>query len=48
MKDLFKKVQAYAARKFKRVSTRENLNSALVLAVFLALIFITRISLVNI
>ena len=37
MNDLFKKVQAYAARKFRRVWTRENLDSALVMAAFLAL-----------
>jgi len=34
---LFRKAQAYAARKFRRVSTRENLKSALVMAVFIAL-----------
>jgi len=37
MKNFFRKAQAYAARKFRRVSTRENLKSALVMAVFIAL-----------
>lgn len=37
MKELFRKIQAYVTRKFKKVSTRENLKSAFVLAVFFTL-----------
>ena len=37
MKDLFKKVQIYVARKFRRALTRENLKSTLVMAVLIAL-----------
>ena len=37
MKDLFKKVQACVARKFKRASAPENLKAALVMAAFLVL-----------
>ena len=37
MKDLSRKIQAYVVGESKKVSTRENLKSALVLAVFLTL-----------
>ena len=34
MKDLFRKAKAYMERKWKKVLTRENLNSVFILAVF--------------
>ncbi len=37
MKDIFRKIRAYVVRKSKKMLTRENLKSALVLAVFFTL-----------